>query len=175
MTRILVLSDTHISKVAAHPGSDPALLEDLDGYLKAADLILHAGDHTGADFYRALQLRGDLISVSGNMDSFLLQSELPERKVLTCENVRIGILHGWGPSRGLEDRVYDAWPEDKPEIIIFGHSHRSHQSRRGKTLLFNPGSATDPSGPEATVGWLEIDRGTTRISLVSLPRHGQFP
>lgn len=175
MTRILVLSDTHISKVAKHPDQDPELLQDLDGYLRAADLILHAGDHTGADFYRILQQQGDLISVCGNMDSFLLQNELPERTVFPCENIRIGIMHGWGPSRGLEDRVYDAWPDDKPEIIIFGHSHKLHRSQRGKSVLFNPGSPKEPEGSDPTAGWLEIDGGTIRIEVITLPKHGQFP
>lgn len=175
MNRILVLSDTHLSHGGKFPGDIPELLKDLAGYFRAADLTLHAGDHMGVGFYQALQQMNHLISVRGNMDAPMLRNELPERTLLEREGIRIGMMHGWGPPQGLEERIFDAWSGNKPDVIIFGHSHQVHQSRRGGVLLFNPGSPIEPSGPNPTVGWIEIDQGTYRARLVRLPKHGKFP
>jgi hypothetical protein len=175
MTRILVLSDTHLTHGGQSPGDEPSVLKDLAGYIQAADLVLHAGDHTGVGFYQALQRLNQLISVCGNMDAPMLRDELPERTLLEREGVRIGMIHGWGSSQGLGERVFDAWSGEKPDVIVFGHSHRVHNGRRGKVLLFNPGSPTEPSGPHPTAGWIEINQGQVQASIIHLPKHGRFP
>ena len=175
MTRILVLSDTHITEEGRLPSGEPKLLEDLAGYIQAADLILHSGDHTGVGFYWELKQVGNVVSVCGNMDASLLRKELPERTIVDCEAVRIGITHGWGPLWGLESRVYESWAKDKPDVIVFGHTHQDYQSRRRDTLLFNPGSPTAPRGRHPTVGWLEIDQKTINAQIIRLPKHGKYP
>jgi putative phosphoesterase len=175
MTRMLVLSDTHLSQGSKESGSSFDLLEDLTGYIHAADLIIHAGDHTGLGFYHQLLDAGDLVSVAGNMDALPLQSELPERVVIEREGVRIGILHGWGPATGLENRIFDAWQNDKPDVMIFGHSHRVHQSWRNGFLLFNPGSPTHQRDSKPTAGWIEIDNGSVSARIIELPKKGEFP
>jgi putative phosphoesterase len=175
MTRILVLSDTHLSQGSKEFGSRFDLLEDLAGYIREADLIIHAGDYTGLGFYHQLQDSGDLVSVAGNMDSLPLQSELPDRVVIEREGVRIGILHGWGPAAGLENRIFDAWQDDKPDVMIFGHSHRMHQSQRNGCLLFNPGSPTYQRGSRPTAGWIVIENGSVEASIIEIPKEGMFP
>lgn len=175
MTRILVLSDTHLKYGVQTSGETSGFLKDLAGYFKAADLILHAGDHTGVEFYLALQQMGSLISVCGNMDALMLRNDLPERVTVEREGVRIGMTHGWGPPTGLDERVHDAWLREHPDVIIFGHSHRPHLSRRGEVLLFNPGSPTGPRQPYPTAGWLEIEEGKVKASIIRLPKHGMFP
>ncbi|MCX6639579.1 MAG: metallophosphoesterase family protein [bacterium] len=175
MTRILVLSDTHLSQGIGSDGTRFDLLERLKEHLDAADLILHAGDHTGVSFHRALNLAGELISVAGNMDDSTLGWELPERTVVEREGVRIGIMHGWGPPQGLADRVYNAWFNEKPDIIIFGHSHHLHLSRRGQVLLLNPGSATEARrGGSPSVGWLEIEDREIQAKHILLPKPSRF-
>ena len=156
MTRILVLSDTHLTRGNEQSGAGFKLMEDLAGYFHEVDLILHAGDHTGISFFHDLQEQGELVSVCGNMDSLPLQCELPERIILEREGVRIGLMHGWGSARNLEDRIYMAWQDDKPDIMIFGHSHQAHLSHRGKLMLFNPGSPTSPRGKIKTSGLFVI-------------------
>ena len=175
MTRILVLSDTHLSQGSKEFGSGFDLLEDLAGYIQQANLIIHAGDHTGLGFYHQLQGAGELVSVAGNMDSLALRSELPDRVIVEREGVRIGILHGWGSAAGLQHRVFDAWQQSRPDVMIFGHSHRAHKSQRNGCLLFNPGSPTYQRGSSPTAGWIEIDNGSVSASILELPRKGNFP
>lgn len=164
MTRILVLSDTHLT--AGKDAGD--LFQNLETYFQTADLIIHAGDHTGSSFYQALALMGNLISVCGNMDVFPLRNDLPDQIVIQKDGVRIGVIHGWSSAFGLPERVYRTWADPKPEVLIFGHSHQAYKRQRGTTLLFNPGSPTAPHGPEPTVGWLEIDRGAVKADLIPL-------
>ncbi len=164
MTRILVLSDTHLSR----GGEAKSLFRVLQERIQTADLIIHAGDHTGIGFYYDLEGMGTVVAVCGNMDSFPLRDELPQSTVIEREGMRIGVTHGWGPARGLAQRVYDAWNGDKPNILVFGHSHRVCAEHIGDTLLFNPGSPTYPSGPHPTAGWIEIDRGKVRADHIPL-------
>lgn len=166
-----MLSDTHLS----HGEEADDLFKDLAGYFRAADLIIHAGDHTGIDFYHGLEQMGNLVSVCGNMDALSLRADLPDRITFEREGVHIGVMHGWGPARGLPERIYHAWTGDKPDVIIFGHSHQTYQQRQGKTLLFNPGSPIAPCGPYPTVGWLEIEKDQSRAGHVTLPKNGEFP
>ncbi len=175
MTRILVLSDTHLKDKDDIIVSGLNLLGDLAGYLRKADLILHAGDISGSGFYHDLLGAGNLFAVYGNMDVLPLQNELPERAIVECEGVRIGLLHGWGSSHGLDDRIFDSWNVDKPDVMIFGHSHRPLVSYRVGRLLFNPGSPTDPRGPYPSFGWIEIDNGKIDADIVQLPKRGEFP
>ncbi|MBU0520082.1 YfcE family phosphodiesterase [bacterium] len=171
MTRILVLSDTHFS----HGENASNLLADLDGYLQASDLIIHAGDHTSLGFYAELMCAGNIVAVHGNMDVMPLRHELPDRTVVECEHIRIGITHGWGSASGLPERVYQSWSAPIPELLIFGHSHRMCRQKRGNVLLFNPGSATSPRSSYASVGWIEISGSDVKAEHVQLPRLGRFP
>ncbi|RJP76951.1 MAG: YfcE family phosphodiesterase [Candidatus Zixiibacteriota bacterium] len=180
MTHILVLSDTHWPHDDAEwrnpepEESKASLFEDLADLLRQADLILHAGDHVAASFHRELQERGYLVFVRGNMDEPQLQANLPPRAVITCEGVKIGLVHGWGPPAGLAERIYHSWlPEERPEVIVFGHSHQSGQGILHETLMVNPGSPTYPRGPEGpSVGWLEVHRGRCQASILPRPRRG---
>ena len=175
MTRILVLSDTHLPheisslKGAAWEKSDVEnFLDLLHDPLGRADLILHAGDHTERLFYEALRRRGNLRAVQGNTDALELKAELPEFELISCEDVRIGLLHGWGGSKDLPERMFHAWPEPKPDIIVFGHSHESCQRRIGGVLMLNPGSITNPRHSARSFGWLEINGKDYSASLQSL-------
>lgn len=174
MTRILVLSDTHLDVRTETPGSQMDLCDDLSGYFDEADLILHAGDHTGLEFYRALQRMGHLISVCGNMDTQPLHKELPKNAFIARDGVRIGMIHGWGPPTNLPERVLGTFSNAAPDVIIFGHSHEPYLARCGKVLMLNPGSPTRPRRSFPSVGWLEISQGVANASIVELPRDGMF-
>ena len=175
MTRILMLSDTHLPRESSSlKGADAEeadvenFLDQLTDHLDRADLILHAGDHTEIQFYEALRRRGNLRAVHGNMDAPELKAELPEFALIPCEGVQIGLLHGWGGSQDLPQRIFHAWPEPKPNIIVFGHSHEPCHLQMGKVLLLNPGSATHPRGAAQTFGWLEISGAEYSASVISL-------
>ena len=141
--KIVVLSDTHLPVRAAR------IPEQVIVQFKDADLIVHAGDFQTIEVVNSLQNYTQFIGVAGNMDSDDLADALPERVILNIKNgnreFRIGITHGSGAPQGLAERVLDFFEEDeeKPDCIIFGHSHKPLNERINSTLMFNPGSPTD--------------------------------
>ena len=135
---IAVVADTHIPKRAKRLPA--ALLEGLRG----AELILHCGDWSAMEAYRALSAIAPVHGVAGNTDGPELVKEFGWRKVVEAGGLRFGIVHGHaGKERTTPDRAYGAFADDPPDVIVFGHSHIPFLARRGGALLFNPGSPTD--------------------------------
>ncbi len=157
--KIGVLSDTHISKEGhSLPG---ALLSQLQG----VDLILHAGDLVVLSVLEHLAAIAPVEAVAGNMDDASVKRRLPRKKIIAAEQLRIGLIHGWGTPVGLAERILGQFNQDV-EVIVFGHSHHPCQRQVGDTLLFNPGSAgRDFFSPIPTCGLLTVqgDRVTGEI------------
>ncbi|MBW1679954.1 MAG: metallophosphoesterase family protein [Deltaproteobacteria bacterium] len=146
--RIAVLSDTHLREVTK---GFRALYRR---YLERADLVVHAGDWTGLEVVRFLQ-KGPFRGVHGNMDPPEVRQVLPAKQVLELGGYRIGLIHGWGSSRGLEDRLAQEF--DAVDAIVYGHSHEFSNHVRDGILFFNPGAATGyaPTGRNS-LGILEL-------------------
>lgn len=138
--KIVVLSDTHLPVRAAK------IPQKIIEQLKDADLIIHAGDYQTIEVVNRLQNYSHFIGVYGNMDSDDVADKLPEKIIINIKNgnkeFKIGVTHGSGPPEGLYVRVLHFF-EEKPDCIIFGHSHKSLNEKIDDTLMFNPGSPTD--------------------------------
>ena len=149
--KIGVLSDTHLHRMTEH------FKHIYTHYLADMDMILHAGDFVSDAVVKFLG-RGNFHGVQGNMDPLEIKSTLPEKKVIASGPFRLGLIHGWGPSEGLEDRVRAEFRD--VDVIVYGHSHRAVNHRREGILFFNPGTAIGyTSSGEHTLGVLEINDG----------------
>jgi putative phosphoesterase len=135
MTKILVLSDTHIP-VAAH--DLPAAVYNT---AKEADIIFHAGDFIDARLLDKLRSMKEVKAVYGNMDSQALKDCLNVKEVITIGRFRIGLIHGYGAPSEMLDTVRKEF--GKVDCIVFGHSHSAVNVRKDGILYFNPGSPTD--------------------------------
>jgi putative phosphoesterase len=144
--RIVVIADTHVSKLEYLPKKIVAVLSTVN-------LIIHAGDFTDLRLLTELRQLREVKAVHGNMDSRELKTVLPAKEVVVIENKRIGVTHGSGAPWGIEERVRRVFESNPIEIIIYGHSHRSQNKVINGILFFNPGKATD------SFGILTIDRG----------------
>ena len=131
--KIGVLSDTHLN------GVTPELENIFRRFLDDADLIIHAGDVVSTQVVDYLSKR-PFHGVCGNMDPAEVRERLPVKKEFEAGPYRIGIIHGSGSGKGLEDRVVNAF--HGVDIIVFGHSHQATNLVREGVLLFNPGTAT---------------------------------
>jgi putative phosphoesterase len=162
--RLAIISDTHL------PRGSRALPEACLARLRAADLILHAGDLVEASVLDALEALGPPVAaVHGNVDRPDVVARLPERRVVEAGGVRIGMVHDAGPARGRLDRARLAFPECA--AVVFGHSHIPlHQtSADGGLQLFNPGSPTDRRRqPRHTMGEGVVEDGAVAFRLVTL-------
>jgi putative phosphoesterase len=133
IVRVGVLSDTHLSKVSKD------LRDILDRHLSHMDMILHAGDYVSPEVVRFLSKRA-FTGVHGNMDSQELKETLPEKTVIEVGSWKVGLIHGWGPAAGLEERIRTEFQD--VDVIVYGHAHRAANHREEGVLLFNPGTAT---------------------------------
>lgn len=160
-----MLSDTHIPERAKDLPAE--IYEDL----KDADLLLHAGDVASKDFLVKLQKITDVKAVCGNMDDYELRKELPKKRIISVGKFSIGLIHGWGAPQDLVSLVEKEFFHEKPNIIIFGHTHKPLNLRRNDTLLFNPGSPTDRVFTDInTYGIITIDT-RLKAEIINISGH----
>lgn len=138
--KIGVLSDTHLHTMEQGNELAGRLLA---GPFADVDAILHAGDHVFSDLDVCFAPI-PWYSVRGNMDTSRI--DIAPHKIVSLAGVRIGLIHGWGVAAQVERNVLDFFAATLPDCLVFGHTHIPLCRRIGKTLLFNPGSATNPRG-----------------------------
>ncbi len=146
--KIGVIADTHLTQ------STPDLAELLNGPFKDVETILHAGDITELAVLDAFAGK-KVLAICGNMDSVAVRRQLPTYRVFQAERFKIGLIHGWGGPRGIEERIA---PEFKGvNCIVYGHTHTpAHREREG-VFFFNPGAFGGGWGPRSkSVGVLDL-------------------
>ncbi|ASA19626.1 metallophosphoesterase family protein [Paenibacillus donghaensis] len=137
--KVGVVSDTHMSSVGK------GLPQALKAELRDADLILHLGDWVAMEIYDLLSELAPVEGIAGNNDGAEIIKRFGERKLLTLEGVRIGMIHGHTPysGKGTDGNALRAFEDEQVDVILFGHSHQPLLRQENGILLFNPGSATD--------------------------------
>jgi putative phosphoesterase len=161
--RIAIVSDTHL------PRGRRRLPDACVARLRAADLILHAGDFVAASVLEQFEAFGPPVAaVHGNVDDAEVRARLPERRVVEAAGARIGMVHDAGPARGRLARLRAAFPDC--DAVVFGHSHIPlHERGEAGFQIFNPGSPTDRRRqPEHTMGEAVV-REDGRVELRIVP------
>lgn len=174
--RIGLISDTHI------PVAAPQLWPEVYEALRGVDLIMHGGDLMVPEVIDWLEKVAPVMAVSGNGDYTGWQRSVPpedsrlsESKVLAVDGLRIGLVHDFQlpeapPLRTIEGLMshYFSGPVN---VIIRGSTHAAEITTVKGVLIVNPGSPTFPNHKSArlgTVGYLDIDRGRVRPSILQL-------
>ena len=133
---IAIVADTHL------PRGSRTIPNACVQRMRAADLVLHAGDFSAAEVLEDLRALGPPVAaVHGNIDSPDLRRMLPERQVVDAAGIRIGIVHDAGQAKGRLRRLRMAFPEC--DAVVFGHSHIPLHEEENGFQIFNPGSPTD--------------------------------
>jgi uncharacterized protein len=123
--------------------------------LRAADLVLHAGDLSSLEFLQELRALGPPVAaVSGNADEPPLKALLPPQRVVDVEGLRIGMTHVPGPATGRERRLADRFPGCA--AVVYGHTHVAQVERAGEVWILNPGSPTERRRASAGHSMLEL-------------------
>jgi uncharacterized protein len=153
---VAVISDTHLPRGARR------LPELCLERLRAADLILHAGDLTSMAVLEELEALGPPVeAVLGNVDEPALRGLLPEERVVDVAGARIGMRHI--PDR--QERVLARFPGCG--AIVFGHTHVPVVEEREGVWLLNPGSPTERRrSPFHSMLVLEVEAGAIRPELI---------
>jgi len=148
-----VLADTHAPRRWRR--CPPAVA----GHLRAADLILHAGDVCTAGVLDELADYAPVRAVRGNNDGPDVAAwGAPEILELDLAGLAVAMVHDSGSAAGRCARLRRRFPAAR--LVIFGHSHIPLDQTGSGIRIFNPGSPTDRRRqPQATIGLLRIDDG----------------
>ena len=152
--KIGVISDTHNF-------FDPKIPRLFDG----VEHILHAGDVGAAFITFQLEQIAPVTAVLGNTDSFL---SLKETEVVELAG-RTFLLHHIVNPRALTDPLKDRIARERPDVVVFGHTHKPFNETIGGRLLFNPGYAGKSRfGLERSLAILHCDKDGIRPEFFPL-------
>ncbi len=161
--QIAIISDTHM------PRGERRLPAGCVSRLKAADLIIHAGDLMRLPVLAELEALGPpVVAVHGNVDDAEVRAALPAQAEVAAQDARIAVIHDAGPARGRLARLKTRFP--RADVVIFGHSHIPLHERDGEGFqIFNPGSPTERRrSPEHTMGVATVTGGKIGFALIAL-------
>jgi putative phosphoesterase len=161
---IAIISDTHMPRGARR------LPDECVARLRAADLIIHAGDLMALSVLRELEGLGEVVAVYGNVDDAEVRAVLPETAVVEAGGAQIAVIHDAGPARGRLPRMRARFPN--ADAVIFGHSHIPlHERAPDGFQIFNPGSPTERRrSPAHTMGRARVRAGGMSFELIRLSR-----
>jgi len=134
-------------------------------YAADASMVLHAGDLGDPDLLLAFDA-WPVHRVLGNTD--IPSQGVAVRKRLTIGCFKIGLTHGWGARREIEEKIRQAFSDQALDAIVYGHTHFPVCHWHDGILMFNPGSCVDRrTAPHCTFGILEM-RETLSGTIVNI-------
>ena len=158
--RIAVISDTHMPRGARR------LPEACVQRLRAADLILHAGDLMRMAVLHELETYGPVVAVHGNVDDREVMVALPQVASVQAAGATIAIMHDAKPAKKRLTRIRRRFPD--ADAVVFGHSHLPlHERAPDGFQIFNPGSPTERRrAPRHTMGLATVSAGRVAFELI---------
>jgi uncharacterized protein len=141
--RIGLLSDTHV------PDDAPELpMAELTRAFSDVDLIMHAGDIYDLRVLEDLSSIAPVIAAFGDDDfgSTIRDDRVQYRQVVRLEGHCIWLIHE--RPKALRQHSSDGTlitnhgQLEAPDVVVFGHEHRTIIERHERVLLVNPGSPT---------------------------------
>jgi putative phosphoesterase len=142
--QIGVISDTHNFL-------DPAISRLFDG----VEYILHAGDIGLPRILLELEQIAPVTAVCGNTDEVGFHYKMMEIVEL---GGRKFLLHHIVNPRELTDGLAQRIGQERPDAVVFGHTHKPFCQTVGGILYFNPGYAGKSRfGMERSVAILDCD------------------
>ena len=153
--RIGVISDTHNYL-------DPRIA----GLFAGVEHILHAGDIGLPSILLELQEVAPVTAVSGNTDD----PGFHYRQTQTVELAgRKFLLHHIVNPHSPDDSLQELIARERPDVVVFGHTHKPFSQIIGEILFFNPGYAGKPRfGMERSVAILESSGSRLRSEYFTL-------
>jgi putative phosphoesterase len=129
------------------------------------DHILHAGDIGPDPLIAQLGALAPVTAVLGNNDSS------PSFRL--TETVALGgrkfLLHHIVTPRELRDELKTRIARERPDAVIFGHSHKHFAQTVNGVLFLNPGYAGSPRfGQPRSVALLHCEEEEMRVEFIAL-------
>jgi len=127
--KIGVISDTH-------DFLDPRVQELFAG----VDHILHAGDVGSAWITFQLEQIAPVTAVIGNTDS---TTSLRENELIELSGHKFMVQHIVNPHTP-DEKLRRLIAKHRPEVLVFGHTHKAFDQTISGTRFFNPGYSGKP-------------------------------
>ena len=149
------------------------LISDTHGYFDpripalfaGVEHILHAGDIGSPRVIQELEAIAPVTAVLGNND---FDPTWRETEIVTLGGRKFLVHHIVG-LRSLADGIRDRITLAQPDVVVFGHTHQSHEERRGGTHFINPGYAGKPRfSMERSVALLHCEATELRVEFLAL-------
>jgi uncharacterized protein len=153
--KIAVLSDTHNYL-------DPRIPQLFAG----VDHILHGGDIGLPAILLHLEQIAPVTAVGGNTDDPGLGYRPTE--IVTLADRKFLLQHIVNP-HSLTDQLQARLARERPDVVVFGHTHKPFSETIGGTLFFNPGYAGKPRFlHKRSVALLHCDENGIRVNYLPL-------
>jgi uncharacterized protein len=166
ITRIGVLSDTHIHQLKEFPAF---LLDQLESF----DLIIHLGDFVSLELVDYFRSHNNFYGIAGNHDPQTVKSILRKSDIIEVNGKRLGLLHGYWFPFFCQHRSLARFKKERVDAILYGHTHVIRNETVNDILFFNPGSASALwPAPWITYGILNVGESITG-EIVSIPGQGK--
>ena len=150
------------------------IISDTHGFLDprietlfaGVDHILHAGDVGDPLIELELKFIAPVTMVLGNNDQGM---SFKETEMVTLADKKFLLHHIVNP-RALSDSVQTLLRRHRPDVVVFGHSHKMFAETLDGVFFFNPGYAGKPKfGAERSVALLHLDGTALRHEFIPLP------
>jgi putative phosphoesterase len=150
--KIGVISDTH-------GFLDPKV----PGLFAGVGHILHAGDIGDAFIAFELEQIAPVTVVLGNTDVGLPFKETEVVELAARKFLVHHVVNPHAPADKIKNRI----ARERPDAVVFGHTHRPFCETIGGIMFFNPGYAGNPkSGAERGVAVLHCDESEIRAEYL---------
>ena len=149
------------------------VISDTHGYLdprvesifKGVDHIFHAGDIGSPMIELELKFVAPVTVVLGNND---LGMDFKETEVVTLAEKKFMVHHIVNP-HALSDPMKTSLRRHRPDVVIFGHTHKPYAETVDGIFFFNPGySGKAKFGADRSVALLHVNGGEMRHEFISL-------
>jgi putative phosphoesterase len=149
------------------------VIADTHGYLDpqvaplfaGVDRIIHAGDIGPARIIAELGQIAPVTAVLGNNDAGLGYAGTA---VLQFGGRKFLVHHLMNP-QALTEAMQQRLEQERPDVVIFGHTHRLFQERIGPMLFLNPGYAGKPrANLSRSVALVHCEAAELRIEVAPL-------
>lgn len=139
--KIGILSDTH-----------GVLRPDFISVLSTCDYIIHAGDFDNEKTYKQLKdLNVPMYMVRGNCDYGSWCNNFPEHLTFTIGELTFYLIHNHSHMPPVAELT------DRPDIVIFGHTHSYTNFTHHNVTYINPGSAGNSRGEPLSILVMDVE------------------
>ncbi len=128
------------------------LISDTHGHLDpripvlfaGVEHILHAGDIGGESLLDELRLLAPVTVALGNTDGDLHHGRYRAVERRTLGGKTFLVIHAGRPQDLTGEARQIIFDGDKPDVVVFGHTHHPERLVDNGVLFVNPGSASQP-------------------------------